>query len=326
MAVTTNIDHQAVRIKLDRRVFTFLICFMISVFFWLLMTLSKEYTITVRFPVTYINLPTDQVIANTLPEAADIQIKAKGFNLLSYKFHRRHETIAIDIKDAKPLNYKNVYYLLCNARVDKIMDQFNDEIHVLKIIPDTIYINFNQKVNKRVPVKTNLSLFFNKQFNLKDSLMIQPQYITVSAEKEVVDKIDYVETLPVTLKNISNSTSVQLPILKTSVLKHVELSHSAVKAFINVTKYTETSVELPIEVENLPVGYTFKTFPDKVTVKFNVAFKNYEKITPLDFRAMVDYNKIEQGSNKLKIQLTKTPAGIRNVKLVTEKVEYIISK
>ena len=47
---------------------------------------------------------------------------------------------------------------------------------------------------------------------------------------------------------------------------------------------------------------------------------------PLGFRAIVDYKKIEPGSNKLKIQLTKIPLGAHNVKLATEKIEYIISK
>jgi YbbR domain-containing protein len=326
MTPTTTTDNQRKGIHLNRRVITFLICLLISVFFWSLMTLAKEYSITVRFPVDYVNLPTDKVVSNNLPETVDIEIRAKGFNLLAYKFRQRHETIAIDINDAKPLNNKNVYFLLSNSRTDKITSQFSNDIHVLRINPDTMFINFNKKVSKLVPVKCNLSLLFNKQYNLTDSISIEPQYITVAAEAEVINKIDFVETQPVTLQNISSSKTIKLPVIKAPDFKHVEFSNMFVKATINVTKYTETSLDLPVEIENLPPGYTFKAFPDKVGVKFNVAFKNYEKITPSDFRAVVDYKKIDQESNKLKVQLVKLPAGIRNVKLVTEKVEYIISK
>jgi YbbR domain-containing protein len=290
------------------------------------MTLAKEYSITVRFPVDYVNLPTDKVVSNDLPETVDIEIKAKGFNLLAYKLRQRHDIIDIDVSDAKPLSNKNVYYLLSNSRIDKITSQFNNDIHVLKINPDTMFINFNKKVSKLVPVKYNLSLLFNKQYNLTDSISIQPKYITVAAEAEVINKIDFVETQPITLKNISSSAVIPLSIIKAPEFKHVEFSSMSVKATINVTKYTETSLDLPVEIENLPAGYAFKAFPDKVSVKFNVAFKNYEKIAPSDFRAIVDYKKIDQESNKLKVQLVKLPEGIRNVKLVTEKVEYIISK
>jgi YbbR domain-containing protein len=326
MTPTNTSDNQRKGIHLNRRVITFLICLLISVFFWSLMTLAKEYTITVRFPVNYVNLPTDKVISNDLPETVDIEIKAKGFNLLAYKFSQRHETVDIDINDARPLNNKNVYYLLSNSRTDKITAQFSNDIHVMNISPDTMFINFNKKVSKLVPVKYHLSLLFNKQYNLTDSISIQPQYITVAAEAEVINKIDFVETQSMTLKNISNSTTIKLPIIKIPEFKHVEFSTMSVKATINVTKYTETSLDLPVEIENLPPAYSFKAFPDKVGVRFNVAFKNYDKIAPSDFRAIVDFKKIDRESNKLKVQLVKQPAGIRNVKLVTEKVEYIISK
>ena len=324
MVLTTNTDTRRRPIHLNRRVMTFLICLCISVFFWLLMTLSKEYSMTVRFPVEYINMPVDKVISNALPEAIDIEIRAKGFDLLAYKFRKTHQTVDVDMKDARSMNYKNVYFLLSNSRIDKMRMQFSKEIHIVKINPDTIFINFNRKVSKKVPVKYNVSLFFNKQFNLTDSVTIQPQYVTISADKEVISKIDTVETQLVTIKDLSNSTTVKLPLVRSP--KHVELSHSFVNATINVTKYTEASLELPVEVENLPPGYSFKAFPDKVIVKFNVAFKNYEKMNAQSFRAVVDYNKIDKESNKLKVQLAKVPTGVRNVKLVTEKVEYIISK
>ncbi|HSH65104.1 MAG TPA: CdaR family protein [Bacteroidia bacterium] len=326
MGSTSKSDSTRFGIRLDARVVTFMICLFISVFFWLLMTLAKDYTMTVRFPVNYINLPMDKVISNTLPETIDIEIRARGFNLLAYKLKKKHEVIDVDMRDVRALNSKNVYYLLSNSRSDKIRAQFNNDIHVVKISPDTIFVNFNKKVSKSVPVKFYLSPVFNKQYNLTDSISIQPQYITVSGEAEVIDKIDTVKTQHVLLKNIDRSMIVKLPLIKTAAQKNVEFSQPYVNASVKVTKFTEVSVELPVEVENLPIGYTFKTFPDKVLVKFNVAFENYEKINTLNFRAIVDYKKIDQESNKLKVQLVKFPEGIRNVKLVTEKVEYIISK
>jgi YbbR domain-containing protein len=308
------------------RAITFLICLFVSAFFWLLMTLSKEYTIIEHFPVTYIHTPSDKIISNNLPETVDIEIKAKGFGLLINKFKGHQETIELDIRDAKLLGRKNVYYLLANERIDKINAQFQKETHVIKINPDTIFINFNKKISKVVPVKPNLSLQFAKLYNLTDSVLIQPKFISVSAEEEVVNKIAFVETQALVLQDLSASKTVKLALVKKEEYKHVEFSQPSVKAIINVTKYTEASLELPVEVENLPAGYSFKTFPDKVVVKFNVAFENYEKINASGFRAVVDYKKMDKQSNKLKIHLVTVPAGLRNIKLVTERVEYIISK
>ncbi len=319
-------DKKQLHFRLNGRAVTFFVCLCISIFFWLLMALSKEYSMTITFPVNYVNLPSDKVVSNNLPQTAEIEIRSRGFNLLAYRFKKTHATIDIDVKDVRSMNKKNVYYLLLNSRVDKIKSQFNNEIYVVKINPDTIFINFNRKISRQVPVRSMLTLLFNKQYHLSDSVSIDPKFVTVSAEAEVIDKLDTIQTQQLTLKNLSNSTTVKLMLQKPQGLNHIELSPAFVKATVNVTKYTEASMELPVEVENLPVGYTLRTFPDKVSVKFNVAFKNYEKINALNFRAVVDYKKIDKESNKLKVQLVKLPEGIRNVKLVNDKVEYILSK
>ncbi len=322
----TTTSNEKEGIHLNRRVITFLICVLMAIFFWLMMSLSKEYNISINFPVKYINLPEDKVLANQLPQFIDIDIKANGFNLLVYKLKRRYETILIDIKDSKPLPLQNHYYLHTSFRIDKITSQFRNKIEILKINPDTLFFNFNKKITKTVPVRPNLHIAFGNHYQQADSIQLTPSYIAISGAVDVIDKINYVETVPMNLKNVTKSISFDLSILKTTDLKFVDLSRPFVHVIINVKKYTEASIELPIKVKNLPANYSLKIFPDKVSVKYNVAFDDYEKINTLQFSAIVDYFKIEQGNNKLKVQLIKYPSGIRSIKLNTEKVEYIIRK
>ena len=196
-------------IRLNKRVITFLFCLLISVFFWLLMTLSKQYIISVNFPVQYINFPIDKVIANHLPETIDIQIESKGFNLFWYKLKHKNETIFVDINDVNPLAIKNHYYLLSNSRVDKIKAQFSNNIKIVKVYPDTIFLNFNKKITKRVPVKPNVTITFQNQYQQRDSMILTPSFIDISGASDVVDKINFVETIPIVLKNITNSVSVK---------------------------------------------------------------------------------------------------------------------
>ena len=291
-----------------------------------MMTLSKQYTISINFPVQYINFPIDKVIANHLPENIDIEIESNGFNLLWYKLKHKNETISIDIKDANPLAIKNHYYLLSNSRIDKLTSQFNNDIKIVKVYPDSVFLNFNKKITKRVAVKAKVNITFQNQYQQKDSLILTPAFIDISGAADVVDKINEVETIPLNLKNVTNSVSQKLTINKTAALKFVELSQPTVQAIINVTKYTEASIELPVEVDNLPLGFGLKTFPDKISVKYNVAFDKYEKINATQFRAVVDFKKIETGSNKLKVLLVKYPPDIKAIKINPEKVEYIIKK
>lgn len=290
------------------------------------MSLSKEYTIELNFPVTYINSPIDKVVSNRLPETIDIEIKSSGFKLLIYKLRQKNESLFIDIKDAQALPLKNHYFLLTNSRVDKITSQFSNDIKIIKIYPDTIFLDFSKKISKIVPVKANFKVAFDKTNLSTDSIILSPAVVRISGTADQIAKITYVETEPLSLKNSSDSLSLKLNILKTPELKLLEFSPQTVQAVIRVTKYTEASIDLPIEVENLPTGFGLKIFPDKVSIKYNVAFQNYEKINALQFRAVVNYAKIEPSSNKLKIQLVKCPSEIRSVKMDPEKVEFIIRK
>ncbi|MGB3947296.1 MAG: CdaR family protein [Bacteroidia bacterium] len=313
-------------LRLNRRVITFLFCVVISAFFWLMLSLAKDYTVEFRFPVSYTNLPTDKVIINTLPSSIDIEINASGFNILLYKLKHKKEVLSIDLRDIKPYSSRNRYYITTNSRIAKITNQLDNNIQVLKISPDTIHLNFNKKVSKKVPVKVNLTLDFNKHYQQADSIKVIPNFITISGAAEEIAKINRVETVSMSLKDVSDSLALDMDILKTGKLKLIDLSQPKVKVLVDATKFTEGSIELPVEVANLPHNYSLKIFPDKVTVKYNVAFKNYEKISQIQFKALVDYQKIEQGSTKLKVQLVKFPAEIRSVKLSPEKVEYIIRK
>lgn len=290
------------------------------------MSFSKTYTISVSFPVKYINLPSDKLVANALPEAIDIKISSSGFHLLLYKLKQHRETILIDINDTKPLPMKNNYFICCNERLDKITSQFNAAINIVSVFPDTIFVNYNKKVKKRVPIKKNIYINFEEQYQLKDSITVVPDFVDVSGTKEDLDKITYVETAQLKLNKIAGPAILKVELSKPKDLKQVEFSQNTVQVKFNVTKYTESVLELPIEVENLPHGLILKTFPDKVILKYQVAFDDYGKIMASDFRVAVDYLKIEAGSNKLKVQILKSPSLVRSVKLNNDKVEYIIRK
>lgn len=313
-------------LRVNRRLVTFVICLFVSVLLWLLLYLSKEYTVVLNFPAEYVNLPKDRILANELPASIDMEIRAKGFNLLPYKIFPERELIHIDLKDARPLAERNHHFLLTNYRTDKVTSQFSNSIHITRIRPDTIFLNFNKKTSKTVPVIANLEIECEGQYELSDSIRLNPSSIEISGASDVLASVTELRTVPMKMKKVKSSMLLKMNILRTPELKQIEFSNPTVQAIVNVAKYTEGSMELPVEVENLPAGYSLKTFPDKVTVKYKVRFEDYEKISASLFRVMVDYSKIEPGNNKLKLHIITQPAGIRAVKLSTEKVEYIIRK
>ncbi len=313
-------------IRLNRRMIVFIICLIVSSFFWLVQSLAKNYTLQLNFPVNYVNFPADKVVANPLPKRADVTVNTSGFNYLFYLISKNKKTILLDVKHIKSLHKKNHYYILPNSGIETISSQFNEEMKILKINPDTIFLNFNKKVNKKVPVIVNFKIDYYNNYQPSDSLVLTPPFITISGAKEFVDKVNSVETKPIVLKKVKNNISLQVAILQTNETKLLELVPAFVKVELKVTKHTEGSIELPVEFKNVPASMSIKTFPDKVNVKYNVALEDYEKIKVSDFRAVVDYSKATKGNNKLKVELIKVAAEVHSPKISPEKVEFIIRK
>ena len=70
---------------------------------------------------------------------------------------------------------------------------------------------------------------------------------------------------------------------------------------------------------------TLRTFPDKLSLTYIVALKDYKKVEPAMFVAAVNYNTtVDRKTTKLKVQITQKPKFTKITKLKPEKVEFII--
>ena len=87
----------------------FTLFILVSVVFWFLTKLSKEYESTVVYPVSYENLPNDKLLQEEPEKEISIHIKATGFKIISGKLLPR--TLKINATNLR-LKSKTDYYLL----------------------------------------------------------------------------------------------------------------------------------------------------------------------------------------------------------------------
>jgi len=101
----------------------------------MLITLSKEYTATLRFPVKYTNLSQDKLLQKEPTKEIDVIVKSSGFNILKSRFGNKK--IAFN---AKNLNRKssNKYYFLTRNQFKAIQKQLRSGVQLQEITLDTI--------------------------------------------------------------------------------------------------------------------------------------------------------------------------------------------
>lgn len=316
------------KVKSDKRIIIFLFFLLASIIFWLLQVLSNDYTTTISYPVSYTKFPKNKVLLNKLPAHLTLKVNAYGFTLLRYTLNPAINPITIDVNSfiankASPDDGLKFYILTRDYR-ERISRQISSEIKVIDILPDTIMFLFTDIISKKVIVKPNIKLDFEKQYKLTGKLQVKPGSVTISGPGSILDTIDFVLTEFHHLTDMNKTTGIDLAVKN---IKGVKISERSIFLTIPVEKFTEGSLVIPIEVKNLPDTLQLSTFPNEVTVSYLIGLTDYDKVESSDFKAVVDFRSTSNNlSNKLRVRIVKYPSNINSMKFHPKSVEYIVKK
>lgn len=315
------------RLKFNRQFWVYVLCLVVSCAFWVLTTLSKDYTTTLYFPINYTDLPDDKIVAAHLPERLAVEVNSFGFNLLWYKIGGGSSSIDLraGLEHMRSTGKAGKYFIATSTKISEVSRQLDNELSIKSLRPDTIFFEFSDKVSKEVPVKIVSDLTFEKQFQLSGSMNAQPAKVMISGPASIIDTIKAVFTDVLAFQNLAQSIEKEV-LLKKPDLPNVDLSESKVKVTVPVEKFTEGRTEVGVSVMNLPEGHKMKLFPEKVEVVYLVPLSRFEEAANIAFSAYVDYAGAKGNSQKLKVNVKDAPAYVSSLRVAPETVEYIIQK
>ncbi len=311
----------------SRRSFSvMLICFLTSTFLWALIMLSKNYIAHVRFHLAYENIPSGKMITNPLPRRIEFLINASGLDLLSYRLKSTDNKISINVNDNIDDHNRiadNVYRVSTKNLVSEFTEQLKRDVNIQSVIPDSIEFNFSGLLTKKVALRSDIKINFGKQFDATADPHLVPDSILVSGPLSYLDTLRWVRTADTTFNDVKTNLNQLVPL---KFDNNISSEVKSVRFFLSVEKFTEGSIQVPLQTINTVDNQKLKIFPDKVKVNYIVALSNYEKITEAQFNTVIDASEITKGSNKLKVELLKAPKEVKILTIEPEKVEYIILK
>lgn len=316
------------KIKINKRFLIYLFFLLVSVLLWYLNALGKDYITVIRYPVKYENFPKGKALISDLPEKLNLKVKGFGFTILRYKLLSYTRPITLPIENFRleviRKNNQYIYFMPTRYTREWLNNQLGNEIQLLEVNPDTLVFRFTDVVEKMVPVKVNLNIQFEKQFMQNGKLVIRPENILVTGPQAIIDTLAFVQTKMLQKKNLKDTLIQEVELMNQPKLT---LTKSKVWIMLPIEKFTEKTFSIPIETDNAPEDYRVRTFPGSVSVSFRVGISAYDKITPYMFRAMLDYNSLIIGSSsKAKINLTKYPSIVQDIRFYPKTVDYLIEK
>lgn len=313
-------------LRMNRQLYVIMLCFFIATIFWLLLALSNDYTTSIIFPINYKNLPGKKVIMNDLPAQIEVQLKTTGFKLISFGLSKTRDSVTVDVSERLQNTsiQSDLLALPTSFFLKDFSKELGGEVSISGFKPDSIIFNFSDMMTKRVPVKAIYQVSFDKQFDSVGTVMLNPSEVEVSGPPNLVEDLNYVTTEKLRMDNQNTSIKKNIALEKNRLLTY---NVSEVEFNLPVEKYTEGIAEITINPINVSSGYSLKTFPDKVKVRYLVAISNYNKVDASMFDAIVDGGESEmKHTAKLDVQVITKPPFVRVTLLEPEKVDYILRR
>jgi hypothetical protein len=313
---------------LNRKLLIFLFFLLLSIVFWFLTALNKDYDTVISYPVRYIKLPRGKVIANEVPDQLNLDVQSRGFTLLRLNLQSRLSPLLFDVNSFSintiPEQESLTLFIITNQAIEEIQEQLPSEIKIVGVSPDTLFLQLSDKYTKLTPVKLNLELEYEKQFMQVSDLIIAPDSVSLSGPKSLIDTIFSVGTIPEKVTGLKKNTEL---VLDLKPINKIEFSDQKVVVNIPVEKFTEESIQIPLEVINMPDSLFLRTFPTSIEVTYRVGLSDYNKVSEHMFKAILDYSTIGNSiGNKLTVELIKIPDYVQVTNFSPKNVEYIIEK
>lgn len=301
------------------------LCICLSFILWSFITFGDYRQHEFEVPIRFENSLKPDEIYHTKDSVVEVKVNATGFYFLFKNgFKARRETLDFDVNDL-PLNRaKGEIRLSSNflkAPIAKLLDMEDAKISLL---PDTIYLKWQKKFSKQVPIVNRAKFDTKPSFRIEKEPEFLLKQIRIEGEKHILDKIDTIYTKTLSLSNINKTHIALIPLEINQQHQGVYFQTTNIPVKIKIEQVTERVVEVPIKIEKKGLEENVKVFPSTVSVKIRLPIKDFKKVVPEDFSFYVVCDKDMQNYKKLPVRYANIPENVEILEINPRRLNYII--
>lgn len=325
----TDAVHWVKNYKIDTNspVFTYFVCIVIAFMIWLLNALGKEYRGTVSMKVNYRDIPEERILLSELPRRINVDMQAPGFTLLRYRMRLVTQPLDFNVSAfvagiSTSKEQKN-FAVSTNDLIPKLSKQARSENTILAISPDTLYFEFDNIIEKKVPISADYQLEFKPQFFQSRDAMISPDSVLVRGPACFIDTLTSIPTKQYSFTNLDRDVKKKCNLEE---IDGIEYDISKTEIRVPVSQFTQISSQIQLSTFNLPDTLKMVTFPSQVQVRCMVAMEDAVNVTKDNFILGVDYSDYDVDKKSLDVVLYSSPSFVKQIRFHPSEVEFIIQK
>lgn len=296
----------------------FMVFVAIAAALWCVMTLNEDANFDLRVPVKLTHIPDSVTVISGMPPYVQVSVRGKGTQLL------RLMTGTPAPADIDFRQYRSANGLRLGAtELKSVLRQSLGDVNTQILSPDSIIVLYTSAPPVILPVK------------LDCSASTAPGATLVKKPTLNIDSVKVYSSAPLSASITSISTEpLRFDDLNSTLVKRVKLKAPAGTRVIPDSVVLNIPVEplitqhrtVNIETVGVPKGQNMITLPAKATVMYMVPMSVYSK-SQTNFKVIADYaDRSEEGTGRVRLRLRNVDAKLQNVRLLTDSVDYYISK
>ena len=304
-----------------RRLSAFFTCLVLAVVAWIFSVLSSPRPYTIKAVLSFKNTPQRRAFHSLQSDTVNATVNGNGWQMLFSKMNGPSKLITIDLR-----TLENRSYVVLNSQLEAINNRKEIDQQITEFNPDTLYFDFSNRREKRLPVNLLTNIRYNQQFFQSGNINLKPAYVIINGPASVIDKITQWPSDTLRLDSVSETvnTTINLQPVREG---NLSVYPKSVQVTIPVEEYTEKELLIPVKLINNRSNDDVKIFPQKVKVTFTTALSRYEVLDEDFFEATADLDLWRNhGYKSLPVVLSKITAYCKIVKIEPQNIDFIIKK
>ncbi len=264
-----------------QKVIIILVTVVLAFLLWLVVNLNRTYTVNIQVPLELGQVSTERALAEELPDYVTASLSGEGWNLLD--MYRDPPPVFIEVSDEQINLFEQV-----RRKLDAI-----SKLSVQSVDPFYLQLQLQERVSKKVPVIARVETGFKSQFGFIEPPQLQPDSVTITGARSIVDEITYWATDSLKLKNVNKSVSAQIALKEAGPL--VNLSEQNILFTGEVAQFTEGEVTIPVELKDFQFGQNVIFSPSAVQITYLAPIKEFPSLKNRNlFAAYVTYSQLRE--------------------------------
>ncbi len=284
--------------------------------FWFFNALNKNYEAKINYPLQFIFDQENVVVMKPLASAIVIDVSSGGWNLLR-KITINSIPIKIELENPTEIGYYTRSSLL------SIASEQLSELKIKSVVTDTVFINIEEKRKKTVALfvdTTAISLADNHR--MISPLELFPDSIELVGPKSFIDSIGSSYELGIPTRGISSDYDREVEV-RLAGGRRTSSKPEEVHVKFEVDKFERQSIEIPVDVENMPMDSSVSLDHQTVQVFYTVRSSEKQDYSEDDFAITADVLMMNDADSTVMAILVYHPEEAIEIDVIPEYIKVV---